>query len=303
MTDVYCAECGQPVGASDKFCSSCGHRIGGAQSTRAPEGPSTLPPKGNRDRKKTMWLLGIGALVVAATAATLLSLGVIELGSDDSSDTATLRARLQQPLDAEMEAREDALVLEKDYREALASARDEISEYQRAFSAAKQETEAIDQEFADEFDACYQDFRVPCPEPVYPTYPGPPTVTEQVDRIRSLAGRFDRLAVDLLDLDPPADLGDLHGRLTQAVSTLQEEAQFNADILDQAVKENVYEESQLSAVKESRLRSLRLKSAAPILGSLQAEVDSVLERLEIDAAEYDIPGITPRSTDADSSAS
>ena len=69
-----------------------------------------------------------------------------------------------------MDARDEFLAAERDYRSAMRSAQRTLRDYRRADRDYEAESKRIQEEFADEFDECRR-FDVPCPDPDYPTAP------------------------------------------------------------------------------------------------------------------------------------
>ena len=301
-TTAFCPSCGKQAAADDRYCRACGHALiddlaSGASADRDTAGADMAgeqhpPATGGRKRRGRTALLGLGLmlLAIAVAAAVVLFSGVLDDANDAPSATqraAGERATMKPGFDQIMRSRDDLFKYERAYLNAYNAAREKITDYRREDRKVTEEQQRIDDEFADEFDACVRFTDVPCPDPTYPDPPKLPSFSTETKRIRAASTDLRELSAELKARTPSPALAGLQSQLLASVDALEEEASHNADVLDEAI--NPSEGEGVGSLDKGKLKTLRSDDALPAIRQLNRAADQIVTRLRLDRQAYDIP--------------
>jgi hypothetical protein len=290
----FCPSCGSQVTETDRFCRNCGQSLVGDAGTAAatPSGPTPQPagaPEPSRRRSRRAAWIGVALLVlaVAGGGAAVLFSGVLD-NENEGDVVAERRARLKPAFDRTMHDRDRFLQLERSYLATYADADEKIRDYRKADAEFKKESKRIEEEFADEFEACTRDFTTPCPDPVYPDPPDVPSFNKETKRIRAVAADLQELSAGLSSQTARPEVRTLHTQLVSAAEALQEEADHNADVLDEAVQPAEGED--LGSLDQGKLRTLREEEALPAIRQMNRAATRLISDLGLQRDDYDVPG-------------
>lgn len=292
MTPSFCPSCGKPAASGDRFCRHCGARL---DDTAPPAGVSGEAREEGAAPAARPWrrrLALIGAFAALALAAGAVAFLIVRGGGDGEADAAaalaTERERVTPQFDELMQRRDSFFTLERRYLAALGDAREALADYRRKDRDYAAEVKRIDDEFADEFDECYRYTAVPCPSPDYPDVPAVPSVSKQTRAMRTTARRLGSLRAELTSTTPLPRLRVLYDQLMASIDALKDEADHNADVLDEAVTPAKGDAT--GTVDNGRLRTLREDEALPSIKEMNRAAVDVVKRLELPLTRYDLPG-------------
>jgi hypothetical protein len=285
----FCPSCGGATESTDRFCRSCGHPVDGDGT------PSTAaePERPARQRRRIVWIAPALVLVAAAAAVVVVAMaGAFSSGEGDATSRerarlASQRAALRRPFDDLMASRDEFFAQERRYLSAMSDAQGVIRSYRRAERDYKSETKSIDDEFADEFDQCFRT-ALPCPSPDYPDLPKVPSFEEQTAKLRRVAQRLSDLGAALASIQPPRQLLVLHTQLQASVSSQIDEAEHNADVLDEAAEPAEGEAP--GSLNKGKLRTLRREGSFPAIRQMNQAARKVIDDLRLARSDYDVPG-------------
>jgi hypothetical protein len=225
-----------------------------------------------------------GGIVLAllAAAAVIAVTGVLDSSSEDTS------TELKSRFDGAMRYRSDFFRIEREYLSGMGRADEKLSEYQRKDRSATARNKRLNEEFADEFDRCVR-VDVACPEPNYSEAPEAPRLRKETAKIRSAANDLDELAVRLVDVTPRPELVPLFSQLEKAIEALKQEAEHNADVLDEAIDYAVGEDA-IDQVDKGKLKTIRRRSALPAIKAMNGSAVRLVKSLSLSMGDYDVPG-------------
>jgi hypothetical protein len=285
----FCPECGSTVGASAKFCGNCGQALPAHSEVHPPQFVSSPDsadaPRPRRRGRAALIALALIGLALAAAAGVIVASGVLS-GEDSAAD---LRSKTKGPFDSAMRNRDQLFQLERTYLTAYGRAQEKIADYRRKDREVRDETKRIEEEFADEFDACLRFAAVSCPNPTYPDPVVVPSFSKETKEIRQVATDLSDLDAELRTEVANAELRAFHAQLLAAVEALTDEAEHNADVLDEAVKppEN---EDDTGSLDRGKIRTLREDAALPAMRQMNRQALEVIRDLDVDRSVYDVPG-------------
>jgi hypothetical protein len=245
------------------------------------DGHEAVPESGRR--RKTFLVLGLVPIVAGVVLAVLLVSGMI---GESEDPTASAKARLQAPFDAEMRRRDTFFESERRYVEAMKDADTKTRTHRKEVAAYQAEVKRIDQEFADEFDACNKYIDVECPTPEYPDYPKVPDLNPEARALRSAASGFQELSARLTSVSLPGELTVLHAQLTKATDEIQSDAEHNADVLDETIVDG---EGGRSFNRE-KIKTLHRDSGIAAIKQMNIAAMRLIKALGLSQAGYDVPG-------------
>ncbi len=78
-------------------------------------------------------------------------------------------------------------------------------------------------------------------------------------------------------------------QLDTAVESLKNEAEHNADVLDEAIEFGVGEDA-IDQVNKGKIKTLRRKSALPAIRAMNRSAVRLITDLSLPIGEYDVPG-------------
>lgn len=285
----FCPNCGAVIGHSDHFCRSCGTSLDDGEAT-------SDKPRGSR----RTWIPLVAILVVAALVGGAWA--AISMNKADDQDAraaaeaekarAAAAAQSKEHAEevagfrAEMRARDDVLTTERLYLRPFRAAQVKVRSYQRDLKAAQADTKRIEQEFADEFDACSRYTDVECPDPDYPEYPDAPVLENETKSMRKAAKRMSALRARLSSQPAMPVFRPFRSQLIDGLQELQSEANHNADVLDQAVTTG----EGGSGLDEGKIRTLRRGEAEPMIQELNRTALTHIKRLRLSRMDFDVPG-------------
>jgi hypothetical protein len=291
---MHCSQCGNAAAVGDLFCRNCGTAVldtaalppiphaganGGGNGT--PPVEAALEAGGRRRRLITG--AGIAALAVVVAVGVLLAGGVVSLGGDSGPSAAQ-----KQMIETAMVDRDEFFKAERTYLGAYGQALAELRRYQREESEFKAENKRIDEEFADEFDACNRYYDVACPEPNYPDPPKAPSFSAETKDIRAAAQDFEKLRVSLSTTSPGGNAGRLHTQLIASVEAIKSEADHNADVLDEAVEPADGEAA--GGINKGKIKTLRKEVALPAITEMNRTAVGALRAVGLSLWRFDVPG-------------
>jgi hypothetical protein len=225
-------------------------------------------------------------LALVAAGAVVVASGVLDRGDDDGA--SELRSQVKPDFDIAMRDRDRLFQLERAYLASYADAQEKVADYRRDDREFKAESKRIEEEFADEFDACLRFSAVACPNPEYPDPPEVPSFNKETKNIRAAASDLQNLEAELRARVPDSELTGFHTQMLAAVESLVEEAEHNADVLDEAAEPAEGEGT--GALNRGKLRTLRDESALPAIRQMNRQAVDLIRRLDVDPAAYDVQG-------------
>jgi hypothetical protein len=278
----FCPQCGHEASGGDRFCRECGHRLDLEAAPDAP--PVESEPAVQPARKTALLVVGLVALALVGAGAVLAVAGVFG-GDDDSADVDPVAMK---EIDELMVQRDEFFEAERRYLSASEAARRKLRTYQRDYSTWEAETKRIDDEFADEYDACFNSFDVPCPEPTYPDQPNAPKFGADTRQMRAAAGDFGELRATVTSTRPSPENDVIHEQFLAAIESYNDEASHNADIYDEAVFAAEGEDA--GGLNEGKIKTLHEDSALPAIKAMNAALVARLKELDQPLSDYDVPG-------------
>jgi hypothetical protein len=120
-------------------------------------------------------------------------------------------------------------------------------------------------------------------------------LSDETEQLRKAAADLDEQQSELANVAPRADLRVLHTQLLAAVAALQDEANHNADVLDEAVEPA--EGESVGRLNSGKLRTMREETALPDVRQMNRAAMKVVTVLQLDRTDYDVPG--GRDVDSD----
>ncbi len=156
---------------------------------------------------------------------------------------------------------------------------------ERDFSAA---TKRIEEEFADEFDACGRFTDVPCPSPDYPDPPKVPSLNEEIKELRAVSEALGSMQAEVSSRRPPDELSVLQTQLITAIESLKDTAEHNADVLAEAIVEPEGEGG--GGFNKGKISTLRKEEALPSIRALNRTAIGLIRRMGLPLDSYDVPG-------------
>lgn len=323
---AFCPSCGAMAGSVDQFCRSCGARIQGIGSrsvedatsdepSSAPATPASAIGGGGRYSDRGKRVLAVGAIVVLAAGiaiAVVLTLGnsgpsaaqrhqhvVAARRRAASAHQAALHARLFPAFQQAMQLRTSFFIAERDFLAAMGDAHLNLRQYESDMRSVASQTSQITAANSAQQNACNQAFStVACPNPTYPTDPTAPDVGGDVGQLRAAVSRLADLSAQALAVTPQPELKVLYAQLESAINQLSTDAQYNADTLTQAVTEPVIANpGDLGSVDQQQIATLHPELALPAIRIMNGQAVGLVQLLQLDITQYDVPG----GTDADPS--
>jgi hypothetical protein len=271
----FCPQCGKPTHRDDRFCRQCGAKL-----SEAANGDTAVATTPRRWRRPLM-LGGATLAAIGAALAVLLVTGV--LGGSEGVDPAT-----RQAFQSEMKDRDALFKVERQYLTALRDARRKLSAYNADKREYDAENKRIQEEFADEFDACARFTDVPCPDPDYPDAPKVPTFGPETREMRAVEAELAEMRARLGAATPRPRLRLFHEQLEGATESLRTEAEHNADVLDEAVTPPEGESA--GELDARKIRTLRKDVALPPIKQLNRTAQRLIREFQLDPSSYDVPG-------------
>ena len=296
---AFCPQCGSGGTASDRFCRDCGTALAHGESP-APEAEGTAHP---RNRRRAIVAGGLLALAAAAAAGAVIVSGTIASNADDEQRAekraekraAQVRSEKARAVAAGdfnelMRDRDRFFTAERSYRAALADGNRKVRAYRKEQAAYLADNKRIQEEFADEFDACSRYVDVECPDPTYPDAPEVPGISRETKRLRAAASDWEELRAQVVNASPPAELRTFHTQMLEAIDTLKANAEHNSDVFDEAVTEGEGGEEGSGNVDQGKLKTLRQTSGLPAIREMNRAALETVKRLQLPLADYDLRG-------------
>jgi hypothetical protein len=290
----FCSQCGGSAPVGDLFCRNCGTALAetaappwvpdpGANGGGDRTPPDQAVPAPSARGRKLIVGAGLAALAVAVAVGVLLAGGVVSLGGDSGPNPAQKRT-----VQTAMVDRDEFFKAERAYLGAYGLALTELRRYLREESEFKAENKRIEEEFADEFDACYRYYDIDCPEPDYPDQPKAPNFSPETKDIRAAAQDFEQLRVSLSSASPRGNAGRLRAQLIASVEAVKSEADHNADVLDEAVEPADGEAP--GGIDKGKIKTLRKESALPAIQEMNRTAVRALRAVGLSLTRFDVPG-------------
>jgi hypothetical protein len=289
----FCPRCGEATDAADRFCRSCGADLNApvdagqrdADKTGVePPLPETSPERSVG--RRILAALGLLLLVGAVAVGVLLATGALTGGSDQ--DDVAIDPAAERAFTREMAFRDEFYKAERAYLQPLEQANGELHRYQRKDRSYTAETKRIEEEFADEFDACLRFAAVPCPEPTYPTAPEVPNFGQETKQMRAASQQFGELRAQLNSIQPRYGISALHTQLLAAIEAMQAEIDHNADVFDEAAQAPGEDVS--GGLDKGKLKTLRRETALPSIRQMNQAALRATRRFRQALRTYDLPG-------------
>lgn len=303
----FCPHCGKPTAEEDAFCRVCGTdlRVGtsGAAASdgetqpdeesreaevEQPAAPDPAPVAGGPRRRRWPLVVLIVGLMAAGVVAVLAIGGVFSSSGDDQDALGEERARLRPQLTVIMRERDAFFVQQRRYIQAMGDANTTLNAWRREDRETTAESKRINEEFADEFDACARFVDVPCPSPEYPDPVKVPSVSAEARRLRRVDARLQEASARLSSTTPQPELRVLHAQLLASIAALRDEAAHNADVLDEAVTPAQGDDP--GRVERGKLKTLRRLTALPSIRQMNRAAVALIDGLRLPRSQFDVPG-------------
>ena len=290
---AFCPQCGLGADRGDRFCRSCGTGLEPPAPPPIPEGASNgmgkssipVPPAGKKRRtgRTVLALAGLITLMLAVAVGVLIAGGVLSFDSDSGAVATDTRT-----VENAMVDRDEFFTAERAYLGAYAPALGELRRYRRAESEFRAENKRIEEEFADEFDACSRYDDIACPEPDYPESPEAPNFGVETKNIRAAVQGLEELRVSLSSARPRGTAAPMRAQLVASVEAVKLEAEHNADVLAEAV--DPPEGEAPGGVDNGKIKTLRKESALPAIREMNRAAVRLLRGAGLSLSRFDVPG-------------